>query len=66
MLNREDVTQALIMVQPLLYSYGFHGDPEPVLFDTSSIRPERILLMDTFFHIVIFQGEVQLFTSRLK
>ncbi|KAF8795600.1 Protein transport protein Sec23A like protein [Argiope bruennichi] len=29
----------------------------PVLLDTSSIQPDRILLMDTFFHIVIFHGE---------
>ena len=58
MLNREDLTQALIMVQPILYSYSFHGPPEPVLLDTSSIQPDRILLMDTFFQIVIYHGEV--------
>ena len=56
MLNREDLTQALIMVQPILYSYSFNG-PEPVLLDTSSIQPDRILLMDTFFQIVIYHGE---------
>lgn len=58
MLNREDLTQALIMVQPILYSYSFHGPPEPVLLDSSSIQPDRILLMDTFFQIVIYHGEV--------
>ena len=58
MLNREDLTQSLIMVQPLLYSYSFNGPPEPVLLDTSSIQADRILLMDTFFHIVIYLGEV--------
>jgi len=56
-LNREDLTQALIMVQPILYSYSFQGPPEPVLLDTSSIQPDRILLMDTFFQILIFHGE---------
>jgi len=56
-LNREDLTQALIMVQPILYSYSFSGPPEPVLLDTSSIQPDRILLMDTFFQILIFHGE---------
>ena len=61
MLNREDLTQALIMVQPILYSYSFHGPPEPVLLDTSSIQPDRILLMDTFFQIVIYHGEVSWF-----
>lgn len=58
MLNREDLTQSLIMIQPILYSYSFNGPPEPVLLDTSSIQPDRILLMDTFFQILIFHGEV--------
>lgn len=57
LLTREDLTQSLIMIQPILYSYSFSGPPEPVLLDTSSIQPDRILLMDTFFHIVIFHGE---------
>ena len=25
---RQDLTQSLIMVQPILYSYSFHGPPE--------------------------------------
>ena len=25
---RQDLTQSLIMVQPMLYSYSFHGPPE--------------------------------------
>lgn len=57
MLMREDLTQSLIMIQPILYSYSFNGAPEPVLLDTSSIQPDRILLMDTFFQILIFHGE---------
>jgi len=61
MLMREDVTQSLIMIQPILYSYSFNGRPEPVLLDTSSIQPDKILLMDTFFHILIFHGEVSSF-----
>lgn len=57
MLMREDLTQSLIMIQPILYSYSFNGSPEPVLLDTSSIQPDRILLMDTFFQILIYHGE---------
>ena len=56
-LMREDLTQCLIMIQPILYAYTFNGPPEPVLLDTSSITPDRILLMDTFFQILIFHGE---------
>ncbi|KAK6183455.1 hypothetical protein SNE40_010934 [Patella caerulea] len=57
MLNTEDLTQSLIMIQPILYAYSFHGPPEPVLLDSSSITADRILLMDTFFQIVIYHGE---------
>lgn len=92
---RQDLTQSLIMVQPILYAYSFHGPPEvsltpspallskeclasprsfkmcsgacfktvcssqPVLLDSSSILPDRILLMDTFFQLVIYHGEVR-------
>ncbi|GFR80023.1 protein transport protein Sec23A [Elysia marginata] len=56
-LNIEDLTQSLIMIQPILYSYSFHGPPEPVLLDSSSLQADKILLMDTFFHILIYHGE---------
>ncbi|XDA70513.1 hypothetical protein R6Z07F_000881 [Ovis aries] len=52
-----DLTQSLIMIQPILYSYSFHGPPEPVLLDSSSILADRIPLMDTFFQIVIYLSE---------
>lgn len=65
MLMREDLTQSLIMIQPILYSYSFNGPPEPVLLDTSSIQPDKILLMDTFFQILIFHGEVSRFNYYL-
>lgn len=99
---RQDLNQSLIMIQPILYAYSFHGPPEvsltpftptaisamciplyqqsswaffrslvvlncilhrsvsqPVLLDSSSILPDRILLMDTFFQLVIYHGEVR-------
>uniref|UniRef100_A0A8C4XXQ7 Protein transport protein SEC23 n=1 Tax=Gopherus evgoodei TaxID=1825980 RepID=A0A8C4XXQ7_9SAUR len=56
---RQDLTQSLIMIQPILYAYSFSGPPEPVLLDSSSILPDRILLMDTFFQILIYHGEPQ-------
>uniref|UniRef100_A0A3Q3W285 Protein transport protein SEC23 n=1 Tax=Mola mola TaxID=94237 RepID=A0A3Q3W285_MOLML len=55
--KRQDVAQALIMIQPVLYAYSFTGPPEPVLLDSSSILPDRILLMDTFFMILIYNGK---------
>jgi protein transport protein SEC23 len=62
-LNREDVTNSLIMIQPALYSYSFNGPPEPVLLDSASILSDRILLLDTFFLLLIYHGEVQLYAS---
>ena len=57
-LDKEDVTNSLIMIQPILYSYSFNGPPEPVLLDSSSIQPDTILLLDTYFLVLIFHGEV--------
>ncbi|KAL0083645.1 protein transporter SEC23 [Phycomyces blakesleeanus] len=56
-LNRENVDNSLIMIQPTLTSYGFDIPPQPVLLDSVSIKPDCILLLDTFFHLLIFHGE---------
>ncbi|CAM9090886.1 unnamed protein product [Chrysoparadoxa australica] len=56
-LCRENTTNSLIMVQPSLLSYSFQGPPMPVLLDAASVRPDTILLLDTFFHVVVFHGE---------
>jgi len=56
-LNEEDVNNSLIMIQPTLMSYTIDTPPQPVLLDSVSIKPEVILLLDTFFHILIFHGE---------
>ncbi|KAI9809675.1 MAG: GTPase-activating protein S23 [Sarcosagium campestre] len=57
-LDHEDVSNSLIMIQPTLDSYTFDQEgSQPVLLDSSSIQPNHILLLDTFFHILIFHGE---------
>lgn len=38
-------------------SYATDLTPQPVLLDSVSIKPEAVLLLDTFFHILIFHGE---------
>ena len=45
------------MIQPTLISFAFDKPPEPVLLDSVSVKPDVILLLDTFFHILIFHGE---------
>ncbi|KAJ3340011.1 GTPase-activating protein S23 [Gonapodya sp. JEL0774] len=54
---REDTQNTLIMIQPTLTSYSFEGQSQPVLLDSVSIKPDVILLLDTFFHILIWHGE---------
>lgn len=56
-LMREDCSNSLLMIQPALVAYELHQETRPVSLDTSSIQPDRILLMDTFFQIVIFHGD---------
>lgn len=55
--NRETVANALIMIQPSLISYSFSAPPQPVLLDATSVRPDVILLLDTFFHVLVVHGE---------
>jgi len=57
LLLRENCTNSLVMIQPSLLSYSFQGTPQPVLLDATSVRPDTILLLDTFFHVVVFHGE---------
>ena len=56
MLNREAAGDAMLMLQPTLYAFAFNAAPEPVLLDVSSIAPDRILLLDAYFYIVVFHG----------
>eukprot|EP00163_Fabomonas_tropica_P005041 TRINITY_DN1449_c0_g1_i1.p1 TRINITY_DN1449_c0_g1~~TRINITY_DN1449_c0_g1_i1.p1 ORF type:complete len:739 (-),score=224.20 TRINITY_DN1449_c0_g1_i1:330-2546(-) len=56
-LKHANVTDSLIMIQPTLMAYSFNGPPEPVLLDVTSVAPDRILLLDTFFCTLIFHGE---------
>ncbi|GAV05487.1 hypothetical protein RvY_15612 [Ramazzottius varieornatus] len=56
-LSKQDVTSSLIMIQPVLYAYSLRGPPSLVTLDSRSLQPDRILLLDTFFHIVIYRGQ---------
>lgn len=53
----EDTNNSLIMIQPTLTSFQLDKEPEAVLLDSVSIKDDAILLLDTFFHILIFHGK---------
>jgi len=54
---RESTTNSLVMIQPTLIAYSLEGPAAPVLLDVASCVPNRILLLDTFFHIVVWYGD---------
>ena len=56
LLNRENVTNSVVMIQPSLISYSFNAPPEPALLDVASISADRILLLDAYFSVVVFHG----------
>ena len=67
----EDLANSLLMIQPSLLSYDINTwgsstdgndlleqeqEPKPVLLDSASLGHSKILLLDTFFHILIHHG----------
>ncbi|GER34123.1 protein transport protein sec23 [Striga asiatica] len=56
LLNRESINNAAVMIQPSLISYAFNSLPAPALLDVQSIAADRILLLDSYFSVVIFHG----------
>jgi len=57
-ISRENVFNSLVMIQPALIEYSFdEGPPKPVLLDSNSLKPNVILLLDAFFHVVVWRGE---------
>merc|ERR1712032_647320 len=55
---RENTMNSLVMIQPALLQYSLEdGPPQPVLLDSASLKPSVILLLDAFFHVVIWRGE---------
>ena len=51
---RENVTNTLVMIQPALLQYNFDTpEPQPVMLDVSSLKQNSILLLDTFFYVLV-------------
>lgn len=53
----EDVTNSLFMIQPTLMMYSLSEPPRPALLDMLSLKSDCVLLLDTFFKIVVWQGK---------
>jgi protein transport protein SEC23 len=50
----EDVINSLFMIQPSLHQYKLDRPPVRVMLNTSSSQPIYILLLDTFFRVLIW------------
>jgi protein transport protein SEC23 len=57
MLLRENCPNSMTMIQPRLEAYTFQQRGFPVLLSSTSLAPDRILMLDTFFHIVVWHGK---------
>lgn len=54
-LLRENATNSLVMIQPALLEYNLESpQPSPVLLDIESLKNNVILLLDTYFHVVVW------------
>lgn len=56
----EEMNSSLIMIQPTLISFDVNAsdqEPEAVLLDSMSLAPLKILLLDTFFQLLIWHGK---------
>jgi protein transport protein SEC23 len=56
MLFKEHTQHAIMMLQPQLLRYALGEPPAPAMVDVSSIVPEHILFLDTYFYIVVYHG----------
>ncbi|KAH3762957.1 copii coat protein [Pelomyxa schiedti] len=56
-LNRENVSNSLIMIQPTLESYQLNAEESiPSNLSAVSVVSDHILLLDTFFYILVWVG----------
>ena len=57
LLLAESVQNCTIMIQPMLFEYtADNPSPEPVILDLNSLKNDCVLLLDTFFHLVVWHG----------
>ena len=58
LVSRQNLPNTLIIIQPTLFEYIDHCDGKPTIvpLDSSVIKPDKILLLDTFFEVLIYHG----------
>ena len=56
LLDKESIASCLVMIQPQLLAFSMHQPPRPVLLDVQSIVSDEILVLDTFFIVLVHHG----------
>ncbi|KAJ3450735.1 protein transport protein sec23 [Anaeramoeba flamelloides] len=56
-LYKENISNSILMFQPVLHSFTMNGPPKPVLLEMDSIQKDNILLLDSFFLVLIHHGK---------
>lgn len=53
---RSNVRDSIVQIQPTLYRYRMDAPAEPVPLDSSALQPDCVVLLDTFFEVVMHSG----------
>lgn len=53
---RSDVRDSIVQIQPTLYRYRMDAPAEPVPLDSSALQPDCVVLLDTFFEVLMHSG----------
>eukprot|EP01056_Protomagalhaensia_sp_Gyna25_P004916 Protomagalhaensia_sp_Gyna_25__4915@NODE_525_length_3210_cov_35_992116_g61_i1_p1_GENE_NODE_525_length_3210_cov_35_992116_g61_i1NODE_525_length_3210_cov_35_992116_g61_i1_p1_ORF_typecomplete_len806_score147_65Sec23_trunk/PF04811_15/5_6e70Sec23_trunk/PF04811_15/4_9e03Sec23_helical/PF04815_15/1_1e24Sec23_BS/PF08033_12/5_2e21Sec23_BS/PF08033_12/1_4e04Gelsolin/PF00626_22/4_8e08zfSec23_Sec24/PF04810_15/3_5e07zfSec23_Sec24/PF04810_15/9_6e03VWA_3/PF13768_6/0_66VWA_3/PF13768_6/1_7e03_NODE_525_length_3210_c len=57
-LLRETLANSITMISPNLFEYNLTNvQPIPVELDSRALKPDVVLLLDSFFHLVVWHGE---------
>jgi hypothetical protein len=56
MFLRENLSNSLIQFQPSLIEFSFNPPPRPVKLDATSITTQNILVLDTYFRVMVHHG----------
>jgi protein transport protein SEC23 len=55
---RESIANCMVMIQPALIRYSAtNTTPEPVELDINELKEDVILLLDTYFNVLVWYGE---------
>lgn len=55
-LLKSNVQDSIIQIQPTLYRYRMDAPPQPVALDSSALQHDCIVLLDTFFEVLLHCG----------